>query len=87
VKPQQAAVAKADEKEKDKGKEGEGRATKPKETVPQSSPPKPGDEHAPKSNGAMIEPLGEGPIEEDAQLQKAVELLKTWKIFKELRPL
>ncbi len=87
VKPQQVAVAKADEKEKDKGKEGEGRATKPKETAPQSSPPKPGDEPAPKSNGAMIEPLGEGPIEEDAQLQKAVELLKTWKIFKELRPL
>jgi carboxyl-terminal processing protease len=87
VKPQQVAVAKADEKDKDKGREGEGRATKPKDPAPQSSPPKPGDEHAPKSNGAMIEPLGEGPIEEDAQLQKAVELLKTWKIFKELRPL
>jgi carboxyl-terminal processing protease len=25
-------------------------------------------------------------LDQDVQLQKAVELLKTWKIFKELRP-
>jgi len=29
---------------------------------------------------------GEPSLEQDVQLQKAVELLKTWKIFKELRP-
>jgi carboxyl-terminal processing protease len=29
---------------------------------------------------------GESAAEDDVQLQKAVELLKTWKIFKELRP-
>ena len=91
VKPQQEAVAKVDEKDKDKekdkekGKDLEARAPKPKEPTPQ--PAKTGDDHAPKSNGALMEPLGEGPIEDDVQLQKAVELLKTWKIFKELRPL
>ena len=91
VKPQQTMVAKAEDKDKDrekdkeKGKDFEARAPKPKEPVPQ--PTKASDEHAPTSNGALTEPLGEGPIEDDLQLQKAVELLKTWKIFKELRPL
>ena len=91
VKPQQTMVAKAEDKDKDKekdkekGKDFEARAPKPKEPVPQ--PTKASDEHAPKSNGALTEPLGEGPIEDDLPLQKAVELLKTWKIFKELRPL
>ena len=28
----------------------------------------------------------EGKGEEDAQLRKAIELLKTWRIFKELKP-
>jgi carboxyl-terminal processing protease len=91
VKPQPTTVAKADEKDKDKdkdkGKEVEVRASKPKEAAPQGGSPKSGDEQTPKSNGALTEPLGEGPIEDDLQLQKAVELLKTWKIFKELRPL
>lgn len=40
----------------------------------------------PKSNGALTE-SGEASLEDDLQLQKAVELLKTWKVFKELRPL
>lgn len=40
----------------------------------------------PKSNGALTE-SGEASMEDDLQLQKAVELLKTWKVFKELRPL
>lgn len=40
----------------------------------------------PKSNGALTE-SGETSMEDDLQLQKAVELLKTWKVFKELRPL
>jgi carboxyl-terminal processing protease len=33
-----------------------------------------------------VEAAGELSMEDDLQLQKAVELLKTWKIFKELRP-
>ena len=55
---------------------------KPKETPPSAKP----DDQAPKSNGALNEPFGEGAIEDDPQLQKAVELFKTWKIFKDLRP-
>jgi carboxyl-terminal processing protease len=77
VKPQPVVVAKAGDKEP------EGKASKGKEPPA----PKIGDDQAAKTNGALPEPLGEGPIEDDLQLQKAVELLKTWKIFKELRPL
>jgi carboxyl-terminal processing protease len=88
VKPQPTAVAKAGEKETaakpgEKEKETEGRSSKIKEQAATKST----DDQTPKNNGALTEPLGEGPIEEDAQLQKAVELLKTWKIFKDLRPL
>ena len=82
VKPQTPpTVAKAGEKPGEK--DAETKAPKPNAPAP---PPKP-EEQAPKSNGALAEPFGEGPIEEDIQLQKAVELLKTWKIFKELRPI
>lgn len=81
VKPQQTSVAKAGEKEK----EGDSRVAKPKDPGPALSP-KGGETPGPKSNGSLPETLGDGPIEEDVQLQKAVELLKTWKIFKELRP-
>jgi carboxyl-terminal processing protease len=77
----QPIVAKSD---KDKDKEEQGRAQKPKDAPPAA--PRIGDESAPKSNGAPAE-FGETPIEEDIQLQKAIELLKTWKIFKDLRPL
>ncbi len=57
--------------------EKEGEATqKPKEATPPT----------PKTNGALGE-TGEPSLEDDVQLQKAIELLKTWKIFKELRPL
>jgi carboxyl-terminal processing protease len=88
VKPQSAAVKAGEkEKEKDKDKETEARAPKPKDATPPLTGPKPADENTPKSNGALTEPLGEGAIEDDVQLQKAVELLKTWKIFKELRPI
>lgn len=75
VKPQPVSVAKAGEKET------ESKSAKPKELNPPAAAP-----DTPKNNGALAEPFGEGPIEEDVQLQKAVELLKTWKIFKELRP-
>lgn len=77
----QPILAKSD---KDKDKEEQGRAQKPKDSPPAA--PRIGDESAPKSNGAPAE-FGETPIEEDIQLQKAIELLKTWKIFKDLRPL
>jgi carboxyl-terminal processing protease len=73
-------VAKVEKKEK----EEDGRTQKPKEQTPTPKPSE--DAAAPKSNGATPE-LGETPIEEDPQLQKAIELLKTWKIFKDLRPL
>jgi carboxyl-terminal processing protease len=88
VKTQAVQTAKAGEKDKDKDKdkekEAEPRGAKPKDPANPGGKP---DDQAPKSNGALNEPLGEGPIEEDAQLQKAVELLKTWKIFKDLRPI
>jgi carboxyl-terminal processing protease len=71
-------VAKIEKKEED------AKAPKPKEPAPAA--PKVGEDGAPKSNSAVAE-LGEAPIEEDPQLQKAIELLKTWKIFKDLRPL
>ncbi len=74
VKPKPVAVAKA----------GEGEAAAPKpEAAPkakEATPP------APKPNGALSD-SGETPLEDDIQLQKAIELLKTWRIFKELRPL
>jgi carboxyl-terminal processing protease len=63
-------------------KESETKGAKP-------SAGKPGDEAGPK-NGATP-PLapgdgtGEPSLDQDAQLQKAVELLKSWKIFKELK--
>ncbi len=57
-----------------------------KETSPQNG--KSPDEGGPKS-GTPPPPLpevgGEPSLEQDAQLQKAVELLKSWKIFKDLK--
>ena len=80
-------VAKAGEKEKEKEKEPDARTQKPKEKdTPLLPPPRPGTEVTSKGGGNAPEPSGEGTPEEDLQLQKAVELLKTWKIFKELRP-
>lgn len=82
VKAQPQVVAKADEKD---GKEGDAKAQKPQgpKSAPQAA--KPGTGNAPKGNGASAD-FGEIPIDEDLQLQKAVELLKSWKIFKELKP-
>lgn len=86
VKPQPPlTVAKA----VDKDKEGEGKpaAPHPGAKAPATPPAgaKPGDESSAKGNSG--EPTGEASLEEDVQLQKAVELLKTWKIFKDLKPL
>lgn len=80
VKAQPVTLAKAGEKE------ANGKSQKPKETT-QSSSVRTGDEVTPRSNSGPVEISGDTPPEEDVQLQKAVELLKTWKIFKELRPL
>ena len=48
-----------------------------------------GQEEGTPKNGTMpqlppVEVSGEPSLEQDVQLQKAVEMLKTWKIFKEL---
>ena len=85
VKLQTQTVAKAVEKD---GKEADSKTAKaPAAAKDTPSSVKPG-EDATHKNGATpaVEAGGELPIEDDLQLQKAVELLKTWKIFKELRP-
>ncbi|MEQ1793674.1 MAG: S41 family peptidase [Nitrospira sp.] len=74
-------------------KEPEAKAVKPaqgkeKEAAPQSSGKAP--EDAATKNGATpqtppLDSAGDPALEQDAQLQKAVELLKTWKIFKEMK--
>lgn len=80
VKPQPVTVAKAGEKE------AGGKPQKPKEATPSASL-RTGDDPTPRNSTGPIEMGGDTPQEEDIQLQKAVELLKTWKIFKDLRPL
>jgi carboxyl-terminal processing protease len=93
IKPQPATtVAKAEGKPGDK--EADGKASKPPVTGPgkeQSAATPKGAEDGVQRNGAAPAAAspdlsGEPSLEQDVQLQKAVELLKTWKIFKELRP-
>lgn len=88
VKPSSPVVAKATE-----GKSGD------KETDPKIAKPSTGKDALPQNgksqeeggakNGtlpsAVPEAGGELSLEQDVQLQKAVELLKSWKIFKELK--
>ena len=88
VKVQPAVVAKAGDKEKEpetKPAKPSGGKEKEKESTPSTGRTPDDPSHR---NGAQpgIEAGGEPSVEEDVQLQKAVELLKTWKIFKELRP-
>jgi carboxyl-terminal processing protease len=94
IKPQPATtVAKAEPKPGEK--DGDNKTSKsPISAAPgkdQSAVnPKASDE-AVQRNGATpgappLDMSGEPSLEQDVQLQKAVELLKTWKIFKELRP-
>ena len=71
-------------------KESDQKSVKPsteKDTSPHGG--KPSDEAAPKNGtGPQAVPAdaaGEPSLAQDAQLQKAVELLKSWKIFKELK--
>jgi len=90
VKLQPQTVAKAGEKDA-KEKEGEVKTGKPSSgKEPTQTPQKSGDDPTHR-NGTMPTPLpidagGEFSLEDDVQLQKAVELLKSWKIFKSLGP-
>ncbi len=90
VKLQPQTVAKAGEKET-KEKEGEVKTGKPSSAKEPPQPQqKPGDDPTHR-NGTPPVPLpidagGEFSLEDDVQLQKAVELLKSWKIFKSLGP-
>lgn len=88
VKLSAPVVAKASEG-KPAEKEAEPKVVKPptgKEPSPQNG--KSPDEGGPKNGTpppALPEVGGEPSLEQDAQLQKAVELLKSWKIFKDLK--
>ena len=85
-----ATVAKAGET-KPGEKEGESKQAKPAVVPGKDQPAQNGkgqEEGTPK-NGTMpqsppVEVSGDPSLEQDVQLQKAVEMLKTWKIFKEL---
>jgi len=85
-----ATVAKAGET-KPGEKEGELKQAKPAVVPGKDQPAQNGkgqEEGTPK-NGTMPQPSpvdisGDPSLEQDVQLQKAVEMLKTWKIFKEL---
>lgn len=94
VKPQApVTVAKADVKPGEK--DADAKTPKPSVTAApgkeQSSANGKGQEEGTPKNGATpatspVDASGEPVLEQDVQLQKAVEMLKTWKIFKELRP-
>jgi carboxyl-terminal processing protease len=94
VKPQApVTVAKADVKPGEK--DADAKSTKPSVTAApgkeQSSSNGKGQEEGTPKNGTTpaapsVDASGEPTLEQDVQLQKAVEMLKTWKIFKELRP-
>ncbi|HSN04050.1 MAG TPA: S41 family peptidase [Nitrospira sp.] len=61
---------------------------KDKETVPHSNGKTPDDTGAKGGAAPQTPPLdsaGDPSLEQDVQLQKAVELLKSWKIFKEMK--
>ena len=88
--PVPTTVAKAGET-KSGEKDGEAKQAKPT-VVPGKDQPalngKGQDEGTPKNGTTPTPPsgevFGEPSLEQDVQLQKAVEMLKTWKIFKEL---
>jgi len=72
-------------------KEGDPKQTKPTVVPGKDQPPQNGkglEEGTPKSGTTPPPPLpdvsSDPSLEQDVQLQKAVEMLKTWKIFKEL---
>jgi carboxyl-terminal processing protease len=92
VKPQPTTVAKAEAKPGEKDSEGKPKSsTTPGPGKEQSSANGKVNEEGVQKNGAApaapsFDTSGEPSLEQDVQLQKAVELLKSWKIFKELRP-
>ncbi len=95
VKPQQpTTVAKADTKPGEKEADGKTAKSSPPAAAPSKEQPsatgKGHEEGTPKNGTAPTAPpvdaSGEPSLDQDVQLQKAVEMLKTWKIFKELRP-
>jgi len=91
VKPQPpTTVAKAGET-KPGEREGELKQAKPAVSPGKDQPAQNGkeQEEGTQKNGTMpqlppVDVSGEPSLEQDVQLQKAVEMLKTWKIFKEL---
>jgi carboxyl-terminal processing protease len=91
VKPQPPTiVAKAGET-KSGEKEGESKPAKPAVVPGKDQPAQNGkgqEEGTPKSGTMpqlpLVDASGDPLLEQDVQLQKAVEMLKTWKIFKEL---
>jgi carboxyl-terminal processing protease len=91
VKPQSSpTVAKAGET-KPAEKDGEAKQAKPAIVPGKDQPAQNGkgqEEGIPKNGATPPSPsgevFGEPSLEQDVQLQKAVEMLKTWKIFKEL---
>jgi carboxyl-terminal processing protease len=94
VKPQPlTAIAKAEAKSGEK--ETDSKNGKPSATVASDKELSSGNGKGPNErtskngNTTSLPPMdasGEPLLEQDVQLQKAVEMLKTWKIFKELRP-
>jgi carboxyl-terminal processing protease len=85
VKLQAQTVAKAGEKDVKEAEPKTAKAPPSGKDAPASA--KIGEDSTHKNGAApAAEAGGELSMEDDLQLQKAVELLKTWKIFKELRP-
>ena len=71
-------------------KEADSKAIKPstgKDAAPHSgkSPDEAGSKNGTVPHPTPADTVGEPSLEQDVQLQKAVELLKSWKIFKELK--
>lgn len=85
--PAAAKSAEGKNGEKDADPKG-GKPSTGKEATPPAA--KPADEANPKNGttppASSPEAGGDISLEQDIQLQKAVELLKSWKIFKELKP-
>lgn len=79
-KPTQLAKQETSEGKKDGTAEAEGSQAPSTTTPPASSPPPPANSTPPNKDQAQPIPP------EDVQLLKAVEMLKSWKVFKQLRP-
>ena len=84
--PSTGKDAKAAEKEPD-AKAAKPPVGKDKEAVPLSNGkvPEEGAKGGPAPQTPPLDSAGDPSLEQDVQLQKAVELLKSWKIFKEMK--